>query len=131
MMKHLIRKWWFWGIIIILLLSMIVFFYNSTKNKGVGSAGISLDEFKKIELGMGEMTVSRIIDPNNEWADNNIYEKCCIEIDKSKGSHIYKHTYKYIGEKGGYALVTFEADYSNGDLFVLPEVCEKKQYNLK
>lgn len=129
-MKDLIKKWWFW-VIIVSLIIVTLFIYNSSNNKGVGTAGISLEEFKKIELGMGEIAVSKIIDTNDEWLDDNVYEKCCKEINKSKENHIYRYTYKYIGENGGYALVTFEADYSNGDLFVLPTVAKKEQRGLK
>lgn len=129
-MKNIIKKWWFLLILIVLIIAILYFYYSSV-NKGVGSAGISLEEFKKIELGMGETTVSKIVDTNDEWFDDDVYEKCCKEINKSKENHIYRYTYKYIGEKSGYALITFEADYSNGELFVLPIVSKKEQHNLK
>ena len=31
----------------------------------------------------------------------------------------------------GYAIVTYSADYSNGDVFVMPTVTHKENFNLK
>lgn len=129
-MKDLIKKWWF-GVIIIAIVIIIVSIFSELKTKGVGSAGVSLEEYQKIELGMSENTVTKIIDSNDEWFEDSIYEKCCQEVEKSKDNHKYRYTYKYIGDKGGYALITYEADYSNGDMFVLPTVSKKEEHNLK
>ena len=121
-MKRILKKWW---ILIIVLASIIGLMCFKVSNRGVGTAGISLEEFEKIELGMGETTVNKLIDTEDEWSDDKVYEKCCTEVNKNKDNHIYTYTYKYLGEKGGYALVTFEADYSKGNIFVLPTVSKK------
>lgn len=129
--KPIYKKWWFWVIVLIAVLLLIVISLFRKKYIGVGSAGISLEEFEKIELGMSQSTVQSIIDPEDKWDDDEVYEKCCQEINKSKEDSIYQYTYKYIGENDGYAEIMYEADYSNGDLFVLPVVSSKKQFDLK
>lgn len=131
-MRDLVKKWWLWAIIVLIVI-IIVFMITSFKNtnKNVGTAGISKEEYEQIKLGMGQGTVNSIIDMNDEWEDDKIYEKCCQEISKSNDGRIYKYVYKYLGEKDGYAIITFEADYSKGDLFVLPTVTSKEQFNLK
>ncbi len=128
-MKELIKKWWFWliiGIVLVLIISIVI-----ANSKGVGTAGISLEEFEEINLGMSNLTVNKIIDKFDEWDNDNIYDKCCKEISKSSKNSVYTYSYKYYGEKGGYAIITFEADYSKGDLFVLPRVAKKENFNLK
>lgn len=130
-MKKKYKKWWLWLIILLIIVFLTIIFLFKTKDVGVGSAGISLKEFQEIELGMSQSTVQSIIDSEDKWDNDEVYEKCCQEINKSKDGSIYQYTYKYIGEKEGYAEITYEADYSNGDLFVLPVVTSKKQINLK
>lgn len=123
-MNNLIKKWWFWLIVLasIIIISSIIFVAKS--DKGVGENGISKQEFEKIELGMSESSVTKIISPN----DLEAVEK---ELEKSKENSIYTYKYKYYGEKRGYVIITYEADYSNGDLFVLPKVTKKEKFNLK
>ena len=115
-------------LIIFLIVGIFVILNNKEK---IGSAGISLAEFEEIDIGMSQNTVDSIIDQKDEWDDDEVYEKCCQEISRSEDNHIYKYEYKYLGENGGYAKITFEADYSNGDLFVLPTVSNKENFNLK
>ncbi len=110
---------------------IVVFVSQEEKNKKCGTAGISLEEFEKIQIGDSNFDVNPIIDPDDKWHDDNTYEKCVQEFSREEDDHIYHYTYKYIGENGGYALVTYTADYSNGDLFVLPTVSKKEQFNLK
>lgn len=131
-MKKLIKKWWVWLVIVLILALIIlaVILLNSSNN-GVGTAGISSEEFKEIDLGMSNSTVNKIIDKYDEWDNDTIYNKCCEEINKSNENSIYTYSYKYYGEKSGYAIITFEADYSKGDLFVLPSVVKKESFNLK
>lgn len=128
-MKKIIKKWWVLLSLIVLVIGIILITTNRTT--GVGSAGISSSEFEEIEFGMSNFTVNKIIDKNNEWENDEIYSKCCEELSKSNKEHIYQYVYKYYGEDGGYAIITYEADYSEGDLFVLPEVTRKEQFNLK
>ncbi len=130
-MKDLIKKWWFWIITILVIIIATLITLTINKNQGVGTAGISLQEFEEIDLGMSNLTVNKIIDKLDEWNDNNIYQKCCKEVSKSSQNSIYTYSYKYYGEKSGYAIITFEADYSKGDLFVLPSVVKKENFNLK
>lgn len=99
---------------------------------GIGSAGISKEEFEEIEIGMDNFEVNAIIDKLGEWNDDEIYEKACEEVEKTKNESVYKYTYKYNGENSGYALITFEVDYSDGVYGLqYPEVVKKEQVNLK
>ncbi len=130
--KPIYKKWWFWLIIVLVISAIVISLILIKKgNNGVGSAGISLEEFNQIELGMSQSKVQSIIDSEDKWDNDDIYDKCCQEISKSKEESIYKYTYKYLGENGGYAEITYKADYSNGDIFVLPTVSDKQQFNLK
>lgn len=120
------------SIIGILIIGIIIGIVLLNKfNDGIGSAGISLQEFNKIELGMSNSKVNSIIDEKDEWDDDIIYNKACKEVGKEKNNHFYSYTYKYIGENGGYALITYTAHYSGGDVFVMPTVSQKEQFNLK
>lgn len=98
---------------------------------GCNSAGISQSEFNNISIGDSQFKISSIIDQNDDWENDDIYDKCVIEISNEKNNRVYSYTYKYLGEKRGYALITYTADYSNGDLFVLPTVSKKEQFNIK
>lgn len=124
-------------VIIVILLLIIAFLLGKSSNnsinnnQGVGSAGISLQEFQDINYGDSETTVYKIIDPNNLLNDDNTYDKTISEISKTNTNHVYTYTQKILGEKCGYAEITYTADYSNGDLFVLPTVTSKESYNLK
>ena len=129
-MKAATRKWYFWVFSIVLIISILTIYYNIT-NKGVGSAGISLEEFDKIELGMSQFTVNSIIDELDEWNDDSIYEMCCKEISTKSENSIYQYTYKYLGENSGYAIITYTADYSKSGSFVLPTVSNMEKFNLK
>lgn len=134
-MKDLIKNKKFWlgfiGIIIVAVVITTIVLIGLKKDTGVGTAGISKEEFSKIEIGMSQTTVNSIIDNYDEWNDNETYKECCQEINKSNENHIYKYTYKYLGENGGYVIITYEADYSSGNSFVLPTVSKKEQFNLK
>ena len=131
--KHFIKKWWFGILFLLIILAIIlVFTFMNDQAGGVGTAGISKEEFEKIEIGMDNFEVNSIIDELDEWKNDEIYEKVCEEIERTKKESIYTYTYKYAGEKAGYALITFEVDYSEG-VFGLkyPEVTKKENHNLK
>lgn len=134
-MKDLVKKWWFWGIIVcICVISILIFtmFFNKGDKQGVGTAGISLKEFEEIQIGKTtNFGLSSIIDKNDEWDNNDIYAKCVEEIEKSKEDSKYTYVYKYYGEKGGYAIITLQADYSNGYLYNDVVVIKKEKFNLK
>lgn len=129
-MKDTIKKWWFWFVVLVIFVSGMTLMLF-IKNDGIGSSGISKREFKEIELGMSQSKVHGIIDKLNEWNEDEVYEKACEEIEKNQENSKYTYRYKYYGDKSGYAIITYEADYSKGDLFVLPEVVKKEQFNLK
>lgn len=97
---------------------------------GVGTGGISKEEFDKIIIGTQKEKVSEIIDPENKWKDNNIYAKCVEQIGEIKENKIYTLIYKYYGETSGYAIIKYQADLS---YYFIPEykVVEKTQYDLK
>ncbi len=130
-MKKIIKKWWFWLIIISIIFSITILILILNKNNGVGTAGISVDEFNKIQIGMSQFEVDGIVDKLNEWNNDEIYEKCCEEISKSQQEHVYTYVYKYYGEKGGFAIITYAVDYSDGTFFEMPEVVKKEKVNLK
>ena len=124
-MKDIIKKWWFWLVILVIFISSIALILFTTKD-GIGSSGISKEEFEEIKLGMSQFEVNGIIDKLDEWDEDEIYEKACEEITKTYKNSIYTYEYKYYGEKGGYAIITFEADYNKGS-FETPEVVKKEQ----
>lgn len=130
-MKNLVKKWWFLTIIVIIICSIIISITIMNKKEGIGTSGISKEEFKEIELGMSQFKVNEIIDKLDEWDNNSVYEKACEEISKSHKDSIYTYQYKYYGEKSGYAIITFEADYTETIIGVFPEVIKKEQFNLK
>ena len=114
--KMFYKKWWFW-ILIVIILVIIVFIsiYMNNKSTGVGTAGISKEEFDKIEIGKTtNFELNNIIDQNNEWDNDEIYERCVEKIREEKEDHKYTYIYKYYGEEKGYAIITLQADYSNG-----------------
>ena len=112
------------------ILALIILFANNSK--GVGAAGISIQEFEKIQLGMTQFEVDSIIDEKDEWDNDEIYDKCCEEISTSNENSVYTYVYKYYGENKGYAIVTYKVDYSDGTFSLkYPEVIKKEQFNLK
>ena len=123
--KTFYKSWYFYLVVFVILCIIFVgIFVYKKQNSGVGENGISREEFEKIELGMSQNSVTKIISPDD-------FETIKEEVEKKEENHIYRYAYKYYGEKGGYAIITYEADYSNGDMFVLPEVTKKEQFNLK
>lgn len=130
-MKELIKKWWFW-LCIVLTAILIIILLTQIKEKGVGTAGISIEEFEKITLGMTQSNVNTIIDKLDEWDNDETYNKCCEEISSSNRDGIYTYVYKYYGEQNGYAIITYEVDYSKGYYGLeYPKVIKKEKYNLK
>lgn len=134
-MKDLIKKWWFWLIVVCVFVVIIVFFVILDKKdikQGVGTAGISIEEFEKIEVGKTtNFELSSIIDQNDEWNNDEIYAKCVEQIGEEKEEKKYTYTYKYYGENGGYAIITLQADYSNGYFYNDVIVIKKEKFNLK
>lgn len=120
------KEIWFYVIIFIIFIIFLIaiFLYNNKSNSGVGKNGINKEEFEQIKLGMSQNDVIKIISPENLETINE-------EVEKNEENHIYKYVYKYYGEKSGYAIITYQADYNNGDIFVLPKVIKKEQFNLK
>lgn len=132
-MKNIIKKWWFWltGALIFVLVISVAILLNGRDN-GVGSAGISKEEFDEIIVGKTtNFELNSIIDKNDEWNEDEIYDNCVEEIETSKEDHKYTYVYKYYGEKGGYAIITLQADYSNGYYYNDVIVIKKEKFNLK
>jgi hypothetical protein len=132
-MKELILKWWFW-LVIVLILALIIFtvILLNSSNDGVGSAGISKEEFNEIIVGQTtNFELNSIIDKNDEWNEDEVYDKCVKEIENFKKDNKYTYVYKYYGEKGGYAIITLQADYSNGYYYNDVVVIKKENFNLK
>ena len=118
-------------IIIILSISLLVYFHTN-RSYGVGDAGISLEEYNKIKLGMTQLEVESIIDSNNLWDDEDVYSKSCIKMREDKNNSVYTYEYKYIGDKSGYVLITYEVDYSDGfSGLKYPEVINIEKFELK
>lgn len=131
--KPIYKKRWFWLLILlVIIIIVIILFIIKSNSRGIGTAGISKEEFEKIEFGMDQFEVNSIIDELEEWNNNEIYEKACYEISNERKDSVYTYVYKYIGEENGYALITFEVDYSNGAYILkYPEVIKKEQFDLK
>ena len=132
-MKELIKKWWFWIILVIVCICIIsIMLFNKSNKKGVGTAGISLQEFEEIQIGKTtNFELNSIIDKNDEWENNDIYAKCVEKVEESKEDSKYTYVYKYYGEKGGYAIITLQADYSNGYFYNDVIVIKKEKIDLK
>lgn len=129
------KKWWFWIIIVIIILIIatiiILLNVNDTSN-GVGSAGISKEEFEKIQVGKTtNFELNSIIDQKDEWDNDEVYNKCVEQIGEEKEDSKYTYIYKYYGEKTGYAIITLQADYSNGYFYNDVIVIKKENYGLK
>lgn len=117
-------------IVILLIIASILFIKNN--DKGVGTAGISKEEFEKIKIGeTTNYELNDIIDKNNEWNDDEVYNKCVEQIEESKVDKKYTYIYKYLGENGGYAIITLQADYSNEYFYNDVIVIKKEKFNLK
>ena len=130
-MKNIFKKWWFWLIIFLVIIVIILIFLLFKKDgNGIGTAGISKKEFDNISIGMSQFEVESIIDKFDEWYDDNVYEKSCEEISKEYKDNKYTYQYKYYGEKSGYAIITYQADYSKS-FIEIPEVVKKENFNLK
>ncbi|MEQ2441707.1 hypothetical protein [Solibaculum intestinale] len=67
---------------------------------GIGPEGISLEEYEKIDTGMSISQVKKIVGGNGE------------QIGETKDGQVYTYTYKYQGEKSGYAIIVYKADYT-------------------
>lgn len=130
-MKSTLRKWWFW-LIIILIFAIVTIIFIMQNNGGVGTAGISKKEFDEIRIGeTTNFELNSIIDKNNEWNNDEIYNKCVEEIAEKREDSKYTYIYKYYGEKSGYAIITLQADYSNGFFYNDVVVIKKENHNLK
>lgn len=113
-------------------ITLIIIIVSSNKNHGVGTAGISKEEFDEIKIGeTTNFELNSIIDKNDEWFEDEIYDKCVEQIEESKENHKYTYVYKYYGEKRGYAIIILQADYSNGNFYNDVIVIKKEKFGLK
>lgn len=130
-MKNIVKKWWFW-LIFVLAIAIIITIILLNNSDGVGSAGISKEEFEQIKVGeTTNFGLNKIIDQNHEWSNDEIYRKCVEELENSRDNDKFTYKYKYYGEKGGYAIITLQADYSNGYYYNDVKVIKKEQFGLK
>lgn len=127
------KKWWFWSIIlIIILVFLFIIVVLSESHKGVGTAGISKKEFDEIQVGITtNFELNSIIDKNDEWSNDEVYNRCVEKIGEKEENSKYTYIYKYYGEKAGYAIITLQADYSNGYFYNEVIVIEKENHDLK
>lgn len=131
-MKEIYKKWWFWLIILLSISIIAMKIIINNYSQGVGSAGISREEYEEIEIGKTtNFELNKIIDKDNEWDNDSVYDKCVQQIDEKKENSKYTYIYKYYGEKSGYAIITLQADYLNGYFYNDVVVIEKEKYNLK
>ncbi len=112
-------------IIVTILLSAFFVPTLCSCSPGIGEEGISLDEFKSIEMGMRLSDVKELIGGNG----TQISEK------EESTDEYYKYTYLYRfdGEKSGYAEIEFTM-YSYKDVLKMdlsgPKVSGKQQFEL-
>ena len=125
---NLIKKWWFWLIIVGIIIGITTIIILITKS-GVGSGGISLKEYEKIQLGETNFGVEEIVAPNHEW--DHGYSKYVEEISKTTENHKYTVINKILGENSGYAIITYVMDYTKPAGFWNLEVVKKEQFDLK
>lgn len=131
-MRNIIKNKRFWIIILLIIILIIIGISINKDSNGVGSAGISKEEFDEIKIGSTtNFELNSIIDKNDEWDNDEIYSKCVEQIEEKKENSKYTYIYKYYGEKGGYAIITLQADYSNGYFYNDVIVVEKENHNLK
>lgn len=131
-MKNIIKKWWFWVIVVLVIIFLVLITILLNKDKGVGTAGISKEEFDEIKIGeTTNFGLSGIIDKNDEWNDDEVYDKCVEKIEESKEDKKHTYVYKYYGEKSGYAIITLQSDYSNGYFYNDVLVIKKENHGLK
>lgn len=131
--KKFYEKWQFWLIILAVIVIIIIgIIITNNQAKGVGSAGISREEYNEIEIGKTtNFELNEIIDKDDEWSNDAIYDKCVQQISEEKEDSKYTYVYKYYGERSGYAIITLQADYSNGYFYNDVIVIKKEKFNLK
>lgn len=124
---NLIKKWYFWLIIagIIMGLTTIIILFPQL---GVGSGGISLEEYNKITIGTTDEDLEKIVAPNREWLLKDL-DKYIEIISTSKDGLIYTEVRKIKGENGGYAIITLQRDFKIS--LSSYKVVKKEQFDLK
>lgn len=104
---------------VIILIVIIIIFSIIDLNK-IDPNGINLSEYEKIESGMTLTEVEDIIGKRNHIK----YE----QISRAEDSSSTVYTYKYYGEKNGYAIITYELDvWNNKGMLVI----NKENFNIK
>ena len=131
-MKKIIKKWWIGAIAIIVLTIAISVFMGGSSTEGVGTAGINNQEFRKIEVGKTtSYELNEIIDKKNEWNDEEVRNKCIEKVEEKKENGKDTYVYKYYGERGGYALITLQANSLNEEGNNNLIVTNKESFDLK
>ena len=77
MKNKIYKKWYFWLILVTFVFIILLLIFILNNNSGVGTAGISKDEFDEITIGSTtNFELTSIIDQNDEWNDDTVYNKC-------------------------------------------------------
>lgn len=92
--------------------------FSGCGEKGAGPSGISKEEFGKVRMGMNNYELLKLIGGNGD------------RIVEDEQNSVYTYTYKYPGEKGGYAIIVMRADMGESILNI-PEVVSKEDHDLK
>ncbi len=81
---------------------------------------MNIEEYEKIAIGMTMTEVEDIVGDRNHIK--------CEQLDRIEDVSSTIYTYKYFGEKKGYATITYELDiWSNKGM----QVISKEIFNLK
>ena len=104
---------------VIIFIAFIIIFLIIESNK-MDPNGINLSEYEKIENGMTLTEVEDIIGKRNHIKSE--------QIKRVEDSSSTVYTYKYYGEKNGYAIITYELDvWNNKGMLVI----SKENFNIK
>lgn len=103
------------GVLAVILSVMCL---SACGGSGIGAEGISKKEYEQISRGMSLFEVNGIVGGGGE------------KVSEKEEDSVYTYTYKYQGEKSGYALVTYSADYSDGAFYQEFKVTAMEQHDL-
>lgn len=111
------KKFIFFSVAVLIVIIVVFLIISSNK---IEPNGINISEYDKIQNGMTLTEVEDIIGERNHIK----YE----QINRIEDSSSTVYTYKYYGEKNGYALITYELDVWNNRGM---QVISKENFNIK
>ncbi len=130
--NNILKQWWFWFIIVIIIIVTVLIIVltnkkeNTRKSKGIGSSGISKEEFDKIEVGMKHIEVDGIIYELSEVDDKEYTESYKLTVIANEDDGII-YEEKHYGENGGYAIITYKEYYDT----YTSKVIKKESFDLE